>query len=366
MTLPSAFRRLVLSFSVVAPLAACDGDVVPVGGLDEQLTLPEQGNYLHALVRDGNFVYAASETRLDRIDDRTGEVTTVAGSEYAVCPKSGADTDNGLGFTFSRRPFVVRGTTAYLANSCGFWTYDFESHRAQLVVDGGDPHFYWDHPERLWNGKPGPDLKDGMSLAADVDGLIGCFTVWGPSQTVLTEIWTLDRDGMPGERLASVPNKNYGYCRDVVVDSSSIVFATDDTIYRLDRAARAVTSIVNDEGKPEGLASDAFHVYWVDDNGGDVMRIANDGTDRSRVFTAQFTASLTFAALDGDWLWVRDGLTLKRVPKDGGLAFDFTPQSSRDGHPLDVPIVFTAEHVYFGWFTRAEVRPRYSVHRAKK
>jgi hypothetical protein len=174
-------------------------------------------NVAMAFVRDGDSIYVARAQSLDRIDAQSGVVTTVAGSEWAECPRDPSLTWPSVFDDWSSPNVLVRGTTLTMVlPKCGVWSYDVVTKQRHMLVDGSNE----EKNRRMkaegvyptgatWNGKAGPDWRDwnGMALAPDGDGLVACFTIgtyeqtsFGSSYRDALELWSRRRSGLIRQR----------------------------------------------------------------------------------------------------------------------------------------------------------------------
>jgi hypothetical protein len=327
-----------------------------------------------ALVRDGGSIYVGRSARLDRIDAGTGVVATVAGPEWAECPRDPSLTWLTATHDFSYPNLVVRGTTlTMLQPSCGLWSFDIATKQRRMLVDPSlatkvqraKVEGVW--PEgATWNGTTGPNWSDvwGMALASDGDGLVGCFPTSvhetlpasEGGATVLrdrVELWSISAEGTPREQLAALGRDRASdgeqYCGHVLVDPTSIVFSTDKAILRWDRQTRALKTLVSDlRSGPLGLAQDATDLIYINDRyevrrlsraTGETVVIRTATTDPNQPLRRMLT-------LDGDRVYFHEGSSLMRMNKDGTDLIELA--AGRDGDSvLPITLGIGDHHLYF-------------------
>jgi hypothetical protein len=354
---------------VAVLLIGCGADAaVPHG---EAVSPPDPIPAL-AMVRDGDAIYVARPTALERIDVHTGERTNVAGEEWAKCPRDGKILWMSTAIDFSYPLLAIQGTTAYLVHEdCGLWSFDFATKTSRMLVDPTPDakealmKSGASYPDgAIWNGKDGPSWSApfGMAIARDGDGLLACFTSFvdepygdspGDGFRERIELWSVGLDGTPREQLAFISRDRAlelgeEFCRVVVPDATSILVATDHALLRFDRATRALTPIATGiEYGTEGLATDDATVYFVKNNaivsaprgGGDVTTLVpSSGDPRETVRMV--------AGVDGDYLYFNDSYTLKRMRKVGGDVTEFVHGDTSDWI-MPRMLGFADDFVYF-------------------
>jgi hypothetical protein len=335
-----------------------------------------------AMVQDGDAIYVARPTALERIDTRTGERTTVAGPEWAQCPRDHGIVWMSSPLDFTYPELVISGTTAFVAHErCGLWSFDFATKTSHMLVDptteakaalmkSGAPY-----PQgSLWNGKDGPYWQDpwGISLARDGDGLLVCFNAFsredladspdaGPSFRGRVELWSVALDGTPRELLTFIPRERMyelgeSFCGAVVPDETSILFATDHAVVRFDRATRSLTPLATGmQYGPAGLATDGTDVYFEHRNA--IVSVPRAGGEMKTLLasTGAGTESVrVLAGIDGDYVYFNDGYALKRMRKDGSDLIEF---AHGDPQVWIMPrmIGVTPDFVYFERITNAPI-----------
>jgi len=332
-----------------------------------------------AMLRDGDSIYLASAAQLDRIDARTGELTHVAGPEWAACPREPRIVWMSTAFDFTYPSLTIRGTTAYLVHpDCGLWSFDFTTKKAQMLVDPSSDakvavakatgHYA---VGAIWNGKMGSDWSSawGMAIASDGDGLVGCFPAFAtepdadaPSAVgyrYRIELWSIATDGTPRELLAFIPRgrereDGEDYCKQVIPEEDSLLVSTDKALLRWDRRTRQLTTIVGGfRHGADGVATDATDIYFVKDNA--LVKVPRMGgptvTLRASSGTPDEPTRL-LAALDGDFVYFNESYTLKRMRKDGRDLIDFATGNS-DDWVMPMVVGIGAEHIYFERITKA-------------
>jgi hypothetical protein len=217
-----------------------------------------------------------------------------------------------------------------------------------------------------WNGKTGPDWASawGMAIAADGDGLLGCFqaNAYEPDPTHLggrrfrsrLELWSFSVDGTPREMLTSVSSEREAtdgenYCKHVIADEASILLSTDRAILRLDRKTRAVTTLVSGlRYGLAGLAQDASRIYYIGEEN-DVRSIPRDGgmplVLRASSHDGREPAR-TMLTLDGDHVFFHEGYSLLRVQKHGSDVVVLAEGNEAEW-VLPMTLGIAEHHVYF-------------------
>jgi hypothetical protein len=335
-----------------------------------------------ALVRDGDAIYVGRTARLDRIDARTGAVTTIAGPEWAECPRDPSLTWLTAIDDYSYPNLVVRGTTLTVVKpSCGVWSFDVATKQRRMLVDPSlatkeqrvKAEGVW--PEgATWNGKTGPNWVDGwgMALASDGDGLVGCFTTSvhetlpasGGGGTILRdrlELWSISAEGTPREQLAALgldrASDGKQYCEHVLVDPTSIVFSTEKSILRWDRQTRALKTLVSElRFGPWGLAQDATHLFYINERN-EVRRLSRATGETIVIRTATDDPrqpARTMLTLDGDRVYFHDGYSLMRMNKDGTDLIELA--AGREGDwVLPMTLGIGDHHLYFERLTSTQI-----------
>ncbi len=361
--------------SVFAASVGCGGE--DESGPRSELVSPPDANIAMALVREGDSLYVARPLSLERIDAVTGVVSELAGPEWAECPLNPSTTWLATADDYAYPNLVVRGTTLYLVDDrCGVWSFDVATKEKRMLVD---PSLETKEtrtkaegvfPEgATWNGKTGPDWITpwGMALAADGDGLVACFQAKVFSTAPLriderVELWSLSREGTPREMLTSVGldrsrEDGRSYCTHVVPDATSILFSTDDSILRWDRATRAVTTLVSGyRYGPEGLAQDATHVFYVGVEN-DVRRLARDGGEPLVLRATSHSPSeppRMRLTVDGEYVYFHEGYSLMRVKKDGSDLIELAAGKQGDW-VLPMTLGIAEHHVYFQRMTMSSI-----------
>jgi hypothetical protein len=367
---------------VLATLAGASACATDDGGYpSERVSSPESDAAL-ALVREGDSIYVARPARLDRIDAATGVITEIAGADWAKCPRDPQITWLTTSLDFAYPNIVVHGSALYLiAQECGLWSFDVATKEKHMLVDptSATKKARFDaegiFPEgATWNGKTGPDWSYawGMALAADGDGLVGCFQAVerapggsGASEsTTQLELWSFSTEGTPREMLTSVSREGAatgsdGYCKQVLVDDASILFSTDRSILRWDRQTRALTTVVSGfRYGPEGLAQDASDVFYIGAEN-DVRRVSRRGGDPVVLRASSHSPSEPTrlkVTLDGNHVYFHEGYSLVRMNKDGS---DVTvvAEGGEDDWVLPMTLGIADRHIYFERMTRGDGTP---------
>jgi hypothetical protein len=370
--LPSSLIALFLGLVASVSAVGCAAD--DTGGTPSELVSAPEWNVAMALVRDGDSLYVARATRLDRIDARSGAVSEVAGPEWAECPRDPNITWLTTVDDYSYPNLLVRGSTVYLLQpSCGLWSFDIATKKKHMLVDPSiearTKRFDAEgvYPTgATWNGKDGPDWRYvwGMALATDGDGLVGCFhtssdepdpnAVGGIRRVYPLELRSFATDGTPRERLTFLdqdrtPRDGENYCKHVIADATSILFSTDKSILRWDRQTRKLDTVVSGfRYGTEGLAQDATHVFYVSPRnevrklsratGEDVVLRETSSSPRER--------PRLMLTVDGDHLYFHEGYSLMRIEKDGTGVIELAA-GTEDDWVLPMALGIGDEHVYF-------------------
>jgi hypothetical protein len=329
------------------------------------------------MVRDGDAIYVARPTALERIDAHTGERTNVAGPEWAQCPRDKSIVWMSSPFDWAFPALLVEGTTAYVAQTgCGLWSFDFATKTSHMLIDpsiaakqalfdSGAPF-----PEgSIWNGKDGPQWNDpfGIAFTRDGDGLLACFSSFAhepyPDSAGVdrVELWSLALDGTPRERLAFIPldrklEIGENFCSAIVPDVTSITIATDHALVRVDRATRTLTPIATGmKYGTVGLATDDADIYFVYRNA--IVRVPRAGGDMTTLFSSSGDPHETvrvLSGLDGDYLYFNDGYTLKRMNKtDGSNVIEFA-HGDKANWIMPRMVGISSDYVYYQRITNVD------------
>ncbi len=364
---------------MLATVAAAAGCGTDDGGYPSERVSAPESNAAMALVRDGDSIYVARPLRLDRIDARTGVVTEIAGADWAQCPRDSQITWVTTIDDFAYPNIVVRGSALYLiAQECGLWSFDVATKEKRMLVDPSSAT----KKERLdaegifpegstWNGKTGPEWSSpwGMALAADGDGLVGCFQAverqpagdGSSASEPRLELWSFSTEGTPREMLASVSseratNDGKNYCKQVIVDETSILFSTDRSVLRWDRQTRATTTVVSGyQYGTDGLAQDASDVFYVGAEN-DIRRVSRAGGDPVVLRASSHSPSepvRMHVTLDGDEVYFHEGYSLVRMKKDGSDVTVVAAGNTEDW-VLPMTLGIADHHVYFERMTRGQ------------
>lgn len=359
----AAFATSLLCFAL-AGCAATEEDPFPA----EEVSAAEEDLAL-ASVRDGDTVYIARPFRLDRMDARTGAIETVAGMEWARCPRDPDVQWLSMANDFTFPMLAAKGTTIALASEdCGVWTFDVATKTSRLLVDpsleakvaaqertGTFPR------GALWNGQDGPDWQQyfGISLAFDGDGLLACFGATsatdadGGSRRDAIELWSVALDGTPRERLvqrfgSDRPFAGPNYCNRIVADEASVLLSTEVGVLRFDRATRAVTDVARvGEYGSSGFEVDASDVFLEVKNA--IVKVPRAGGPPVTLRASSGLGSeptRLVSGVDERHVYFQEGRSMLRVAKGGGDAEVVAAGTELDWIlPGFLPLA--AEHVYF-------------------
>jgi hypothetical protein len=144
------------------------------------------------------------------------------------------------------------------------------------------------------------------------------------------------------------------YCSHIIPDERSILFSTDHAILRLDRATRALTTLVSGlRYGARALAEDESRVFYIGEEN-EVRSIPRDGgvpvVLRASSHDPQ-EASRLLLTLDGDRVYFHEGYSLLRAQKDGtGLVV--LAEGNADDWVAPMTLGIAEHHVYFERMTR--------------
>jgi hypothetical protein len=367
----SSFFGLVLGLACISCAAGCAAE----DGVPSELVSAPTANVALAFVRDGDSLYVARAAGLERIDARSGVVSQVAGPEWAECPRDPRFTWLATELDYGYPNLVIRGTTLFLlAEQCGLWSFDVVTRERRMLVD---PSFETREKRTkeegvfpdgaTWNGKTGPDWVSawGMAIAADEDGLLGCFQanvdepdptqVGGHRYRSRLELWSFSVDGTPREMLTSVSREReatdgQSYCKHIIADETSILFSTDRAILRLDRKTRAVTTLVSGlRYGAQGLAQDASSIFYIGLLENDVRSMPRDGGVPIVLRASSHDGrepTRMMVTLDGDHVFFHEGYSLLRMQKDGSGSVVLAEGNQADWI-IPMTLGIADHHVYF-------------------
>ncbi len=236
---------------------------------------------------------------------------------------------------------VLRGGSIY-------WTNNPEGTIRSVSIDGGVPvtlasnqlhpthltidatHVYWTTGGDLQNG-PGSVMKVPLEGGAPIT-LATPTLPWAIAVDATHVYWTgsdpnaavlkLPLDGGATTTLAGAPSSpwaltvddsgvywtEYGGVRkvakaggtvttlvevdimqvdDIATDATTVYFTTHSAVMKVAKAGGAVTTLA-EQGFPRGIAVDASHVYWADQDNGFIFRVPLDGGSIDTVASDQF------------------------------------------------------------------------------
>jgi hypothetical protein len=108
----------------------------------------------------------------------------------------------------------------------------------------------------------------------------------------------------------------------LAVDDSHVFWATDTSpngqVFSLPKSGGKPVAIASGQFQPRGLALDATHVFWGNQNGGTIMQANKDGSSQMTIATAQ--QGPEGVATDGTWVYWADvsGGDVSKVHVGGG------------------------------------------------
>jgi hypothetical protein len=360
------FKNLsCVSLLAAVPLVACaaDPDAESPTPPVEIVSLSEWNPTL-ALASDGESLYAARLTRLDRLS-AAGEdpETTVAGVDYAQCPTMEHDRWGSTVLDPAHPAFTVSGGRAFMSHPlCGLWAFDLATGAHQTLI-----HHVVTSEENgaRWGEEPGPDWNRSRSIAfaPDGDGLVVCLTVdllrerieGKTTELDHVELWSIGPDGAPRERLAATSPRDQR-CTHVLADEAAHYFATDLGIYRVDRQSRAVTRLVDDVGASfeyglSGLAQDATHLAFVRTSA--IERVAKDGSGHTVLLRrpAPMQPARVLVATDGEYIYWYEDHDVRRVPVSGGPP-SVLVEGTENSSVFPASLVIAGPYLYYQRATR--------------
>jgi len=229
---------------------------------------------LLGFAQDGDSVLVVRAHGLDRID-RAGVTARIAGEEYRACPADPSAVWGPRGQErFSATVLEVRDGIVTMADpSCGVWARDLASGSSKMLASK-DADANWPS----WAGRL-PAV-----VAVDEAGVVVCFSAGRADEPVMTEVWSLGREGSEHHRIAQLPDADG--CGAIFVDGETVFVAASaptrqedvrDVLYRVDRRDGTLT-LISAVRLITGITQDKEAIYYIDD--GAVERVTKRGLER--------------------------------------------------------------------------------------
>ncbi len=261
-----------------------------------------------AIVAHGDTVYIASDAELVKVDDGTRSLVRIADGRYRECPwDPWQKWDSLLGVA----PRLTPDGSALLlsAYKCGAWAWPLNGGPTVPIARASRDFREWKTDTNpVWDYSSVPATRDG-------EDWIACGRQQSNLGSVDSEVWVLEADGKPKERLAQLDGRR---CEWVEAEPGAVYAATSDLISRIDRTSKEVKTLVKKKGDSAFRVAGSTPTQFVVLHDKRIDLVPKDGGPAQTIVEVEPNGHCGYAcfdaAVDTTHVYWTNGLSLVRAP----------------------------------------------------